>query len=1306
LLSFLLGANAASAAGFDMFSTVGFSTGEKPQSKLWYHDGSYWGALQGPDGVALYEKVGTSWVRGPVLTSSGQADVVCNGSTLFVLVYGSTSRLFKFTYDAGTRTWILVAGFPVTVPNPSGSETMVLDQDSTGRLWTAVEGGGNINVYYSTSADHKTWSSSAIVLQTGVGTDDIATVTAFGGNKIGVFWSDQNRDHFGFRIHNDADAPTTWGSQETVFAGSGNADDHIHLTTDSSGRVYAVTKDDRDEFAVHRRATNGTWTTKTNIAGGSGTRPIIQVAEADSRVYVLYTRWGVSPERIEYRYADINTLTFGNETIFISSSGNMNNVTGMKQRLPAGSLIAAAENGNRCLYNSFGNPPAGDGGPTAPAAPNLTAANQAGAQVNLAWSSVSGVDGYNVYRRVDGGSAAKINAALVSGTSFSDLSLANGQLCYTVRAQRSGLESVDSNSMCVDNTPVVIPGAPQSLSAQLVTVSDVPSILSMLLDEGSGQQAGDVSGNNNHGQLGGGSGVDTTDPIWVAGHAGTALQFDGSNDYVVVADAASLDPAGSFTIEAWVRRNGTNSMGIVSKGVSGARTYRVRLESGVNLEFRWEIAGGSKREVIVANALTDTNWHHVACVYDQTAGQNRVYVDGVLRGSGSAAGVAATNSSNLLIGAYHSSSGTPGNYLNGALDAVRIAPSALYNANFTPAEPGLLPQEPLAAAGPADAINALQVQLTWQAPSGGGVAGYNIYRSVDGAAATKLNSALVTATSFTDTNPVTGELCYTVKAQNSQGQEGNASNSSCVSNGTPPPALPGVPGSFTATLQTSSTLLQWAAPSSGGPLVGYNVYRKVNGGALAKLNSSVIATLDFTDSNLVPGDLCYEVAAVNAAAQEGTHTGSQCVNYTAPPPPPPSKPLSLGVTQTTSPGGSATGAAAYPFDEGSGQVANDATGNGHTGQLGTLTVVDTSDPSWTTGQTGQGLLFDGTSDRVLVADAADLRFNASFTVEAWVRRDVAGVAHCILSKGDSQRRNFWIVLDTSNRIDFRWETSGGTNKGTTSASGTIADTNWHHVACVFDQTLGQNRIYKDGILVKSSSDTGTPITSTDPVYIGTRLSSGKTTDYFRGAIDLVRIAPGALYTANFTPPTSFGGGPPVTTMQLNWQAPLSGPPAGYNVYRQVNGGLFTKINATLVTTTSYNDVAPPAGAVCYQVTAVDAVPQEGPASDPACPSATKATAPAMVDQVSGPFLGASPNPFNPSTRIVYRLPSARRADLTLYDVRGRRIATLVSGEQAAGEHVVRWSGRSDDGAVVASGAYFLVLRAGDVQLREKLIVLK
>ncbi len=185
LLSILaLGTGPAAAVGSQMFATVPASTGEKPQSKLWYHDGSYWAILQGPSGVAFYEKVASTWqlktFANAILASTGNADVKWNGTNLFVLNYANPPRLFKYSYNPATRAWVLIAGFPVTVPNPTNSETMVLEQDSTGRLWTTAEGGGNINVYYSTSADHLTWTTTPVVLQTGVNADDICSIVAFG----------------------------------------------------------------------------------------------------------------------------------------------------------------------------------------------------------------------------------------------------------------------------------------------------------------------------------------------------------------------------------------------------------------------------------------------------------------------------------------------------------------------------------------------------------------------------------------------------------------------------------------------------------------------------------------------------------------------------------------------------------------------------------------------------------------------------------------------------------------------------------------------------------------------------------------------------------------------------------------------------------------------------------------------------------------------------------------------------------------------------------------------------------------------
>lgn len=82
-----------------------------------------------------------------------------------------------------------------------------------------------------------------------------------------------------------------------------------------------------------------------------------------------------------------------------------------------------------------------------------------------------------------------------------------------------------------------------------------------------------------------------------------------------------------------------------------------------------------------------------------------------------------------------------------------------------------------------------------------------------------------------------------------------------------------------------------------------------------------------------------------------------------------------------------------------------------------------------------------------------------------------------------------------------------------------------------------------------------------------------------------------------------------------------------------------------------------------------------------------------------------PNPFNPSTTISFELPLNVQVELVVYSLDGRRIATLVSDEMAAGSHQVLWSGRDDRGQQVASGAYFYRLQAGaQVETRRMILV--
>jgi len=85
----------------------------------------------------------------------------------------------------------------------------------------------------------------------------------------------------------------------------------------------------------------------------------------------------------------------------------------------------------------------------------------------------------------------------------------------------------------------------------------------------------------------------------------------------------------------------------------------------------------------------------------------------------------------------------------------------------------------------------------------------------------------------------------------------------------------------------------------------------------------------------------------------------------------------------------------------------------------------------------------------------------------------------------------------------------------------------------------------------------------------------------------------------------------------------------------------------------------------------------------------------------------SPNPFNPTTSIRYSVAREGAAvSLRVYDVAGRRVATLVEGPGGAGDHVALWNGRDDSGRPVASGIYFSRLFVDGWSEARKMVLLK
>lgn len=93
---------------------------------------------------------------------------------------------------------------------------------------------------------------------------------------------------------------------------------------------------------------------------------------------------------------------------------------------------------------------------------------------------------------------------------------------------------------------------------------------------------------------------------------------------------------------------------------------------------------------------------------------------------------------------------------------------------------------------------------------------------------------------------------------------------------------------------------------------------------------------------------------------------------------------------------------------------------------------------------------------------------------------------------------------------------------------------------------------------------------------------------------------------------------------------------------------------------------------------------------------------------AGPPAGLrnEPNPFSPGTDILFELAREGVAELSIFDVAGRKVRTLVAGARPAGSHRVAWDGRDDAGRRLAAGTYFYRLLTADGTSLRKMTLLR
>jgi hypothetical protein len=398
-----LGSPAAAAGDIGIkdfqYATSGHAqaTYGKPESKLWFADGSWWAVMLPPGGLGprIFEldRASEVWRNTGVKVDSRRTtrqDVLWDGTSLYVAshVYcnncsnaGKPSNLSRYSLQNGS--YVLDPGFPVPI-NDTSSETLVIEKDTTGTIWaTWVQGPAGarvVNVAHTVGGDDRSWSVPFVppVTGTSVGNDDISSLIRF-GSAIGLMWSNQLTQSFDFSIHVDIADPSAWGPTEIALGGPGTkmADDHLNLKADASGRVFAAVKTSTSKATTPLiellvRDGSGAWTAyAVSNYSQRETRPIVLLDATTQTIEIFMTgpphgASGVDSGGQIYRKTSPMTpgaISFGSPddpgTVVIADGtpnvgNNVNNVTSTKQDLAGlGGAVVLASNAQTMFYWHF-----------------------------------------------------------------------------------------------------------------------------------------------------------------------------------------------------------------------------------------------------------------------------------------------------------------------------------------------------------------------------------------------------------------------------------------------------------------------------------------------------------------------------------------------------------------------------------------------------------------------------------------------------------------------------------------------------------------------------------------------------------------------------------------------------------------------------------------------------------------------------------------------------------------------------------------------------------------------------------------
>ena len=570
----------------------------------------------------------------------------------------------------------------------------------------------------------------------------------------------------------------------------------------------------------------------------------------------------------------------------------------------------------------------------------------------------------------------------------------------------------------------------------------------------------------------------------------------------------------------------------------------------------------------------------------------------------------------------------------------------------------------------ATATGRTEITLSWRAPSnhgGAAITGYQIEVSANaGGSWTNLEiNTGTTSTRYTHTGLSEGDTRhYRVSAINSVGT-GTPSNVASATTGAV--TVPDAPAGLTATASgPNAILLSWSAPSNhgGAVITGYQIEWSTDAGdTWSDLVADTRSTATtYTHTGLAAATRYdYRISAINAV---GTGTPSSVDYATTAAATAPDAPATLTAAASgpaeitlfwTAPSNNG-GAAITGYRI---QVSLDA------GGTWADLIKDTESAATTYTHTG---LSEG-----------DTRSYRVYAINAvGESADPSNVGHVVISVPDVPTE---LTAAASGQTEIHLSWTAPSNPGGGPVSG-------YHIEVSSDA----GETWSDLVQNTESSET---------TYTHTGLAPGTTRHYRARAINPVGASALSNVASATTEAALRAPGMPINVeavaegqeaVNLSWSAPVDDggtPVTGYQVEMSEDAG-FTWEKLADVTETAYRHTFPPSTATrFYRVTARNAVGLGMPSGAIHVLPDPTTSIESLGEEIPTDFSLAQnyPNPFNPTTAIEFSLTRTGPVTLTVYDLLGQKVQTLLDGVQPAGRHSVRFSG-----AGLASDTYLYVLQ--------------